>query len=48
MAEVLGDMRADRRDLDYLVPERVGVIAAQGIPAPAADLGAKLDDGIWW
>ena len=39
-------MRADRRDLDDLVAERLGVVPGERVRAPVAGAGPQLDDGV--
>jgi hypothetical protein len=40
VAAVLGDVRADRRDLDHLMAEGFRIVAGQRVAALAAGLGA--------
>jgi len=47
MAAVLGDVRADWRDLDYLMPERRGVVAGERGVAVPAGVGPQLDNRVW-
>ena len=41
VAAVLGDVRADRRDLDHLVPERLGVIAGERVASSGRRCSAR-------
>jgi hypothetical protein len=46
MAAVLGHLRANRRDLNDLVPERRGIVPGERVGASAASVGLQLDDAV--
>jgi hypothetical protein len=46
MAAILGHLRANRRDLNDLVPERFGIVPGERVRASAASVGLQLDDAI--
>ncbi|VTR96156.1 unnamed protein product [Gemmata massiliana] len=46
MAAVLGHLRANWRDLNDLVPERLGIVPGERVRASVARVGLQLDDAV--
>ena len=46
VAAVLGDVRADGREFDDLMDERLGVVAGEGVAAVGAGRRPEFDDGV--